>query len=123
MIRDLLWFFPACVLAAVIVWFANPAMPQDYVSTPERITIMEPGSPGCFADVFVVDLAGVYNKDIRLETSLGIVVVRYITRTNHADPDFAEVMSLPPNLVARPPMLDLVPNETSVICLIEWQGA
>lgn len=115
-------FHAACLLASVLVWHVNPAWPQDYVSLPERITLQEPGGPGCFADIFVVDLFGTYNKDIRLETSLGVVVVRYQTNTTHSDPDFAEVMSLPPNVVAQPPSLDLVPNETSVICLIEWQG-
>jgi hypothetical protein len=106
--------------AAVMVMWPGPAWPQEGIR--ERVTIEEPGSPGCFADVFVVDLSGTYNKDVRLETSLGVVVVRYKTLTNHADPDYAEVIAQPPNVVAEPPYLRLVPNKTSVICLIEWQG-
>lgn len=111
--------FYLALAAAVFLLWPGAAWPQPR----ERATLVEPGSPGCFADIFIVDLSGVYNRTIPLETSLGVVVVRYQTNTNHADPDFAEVMSLPPNVVAQPPMLYLVPNETSVICLIEWQGA
>lgn len=106
----------ALILVALLV--ACPAAAQ----VRERVTITEPGSDGCFADVFIVDLAGTYNEDVALETSLGTVVVRYETRTSHSDPDYAEVISQPPNVVADPPNLDLIPSETSVICLIEWQG-
>jgi hypothetical protein len=113
--------FYIALAAAIFVLWPTASWPQEGVR--ERVTIAEPGSPGCLADIFIVDLSGVYNKDIRLEMSLGTVVVRYVTNTNHADPDFAEVLALPPNVVAQPPQMYLVPNETSVICLIEWQGA
>lgn len=106
------------LLLAVAVWHITAGMGRAL----ERVTIQEPGSPGCFAEIFVLDLAGIYNKDVSLDTSLGAVVVRYETLTSHADPDFAEVISLPPNVVAQPQSLHLVPSETSVICLIEWQG-
>lgn len=119
MIRLIALTIPFAAAIGLAVW-AIPAWPQEGVR--ERVTLMEPGSPGCIADVLIVDLAGVYHGVVPLETSLGVVVVRYETRTDHADPDFAEVMSLPPNVVAQPPSLDLVPNATSVICLIEWQG-
>lgn len=69
-----------------------------------------------------MDLAGTYNEDVALETSLGTVVVRYETRTSQSDPDFAEVIAQPQNVVAQPPSLHLVPSQTSRICLIEWQG-
>ena len=114
----------ALCAAIFAIGIVEAAWGQEYLSVAQssRMSVVEPGSPGCFADVLIVDLAGVYNADVVLETSLGNVVVRYDTRTNHADPDFAEVLVAPQNVVAQPPSLDLVPNETSVICLIEWQG-
>lgn len=108
------------LLLCAAVW-TIPAWGQEGIR--ERITLVEPGSPGCFADVHIIDLPGVYNEDVALETSLGVVVVQYKTMTDHADPDFAEVMSLPQNVVAHPPQLDLVPDQVSVICLLEWTGA
>jgi hypothetical protein len=117
----LAWMLPVCFgIGAAIFYLTPPAWGQEGIR--ERVTLKEPGSPGCFADVLIVDLSGVYHRTVPLKTSLGVVVVRYQTNTNHADPDFAEVMSLPPNVVAQPPSLHLVPNETSAICLIEWQG-
>lgn len=118
LILPILW---AAVGIGIAVW-TIPAWGQDYPGARERVTLVEPGSPGCFADIHIVDLAGIYHRTVPLETSLGVVVVRYQTMTDHSDPDFAEVMSLPPNVVAQPPSLDLVPSGTSVICLIEWQG-
>ena len=113
-----------CLFFSTLIWWIVPAVAQEFLSVTQssRMSVIEPGGPGCFADVLIVDRAGVYNADVALETSLGTVVVRYDTRTNHADPDFAEVMSLPQNVVAQPPSLDLVPSETSVMCLIELQG-
>jgi hypothetical protein len=119
MTRILALMLPVCLGIGVAVWHM-PAWGQEGLR--ERVTLVEPGSPGCFAEILIVDLSGVYHRTVPLETSMGVVVVRYQTMTTHVDPDFAEVMSLPPNVVAQPPSLHLAPNETSVICLIEWQG-
>lgn len=110
----LLW-----AVAMVLVVWSWPAASQDIRP---RMTLVEPGGPGCFADIVIVDLVGVYNEDVPLETSLGTVVVRYTTLTSHADPDMAEVMSLPPNVLAEPLSLRLTPSQASRVCLMEWQG-
>lgn len=109
-----------CAFFAALVWWIVPVEAQESIR--ERVTFIEPGSFGCFADVKVLDISGVYHKDVILATSKGNVVVRYTTIAQHAQPDVAEVISTPENVIAVPYFLELKPNEVSTICLIEWQG-
>lgn len=90
----------------------------DGHSWPQRMWL-EPARDRCFAVVRITDISGTYNESETLETEHGPVVIRYTTVGTHSfDPDFVDVLSTPPGVVAVPVSLKLVDGPNNEICLI-----
>lgn len=82
------------------------------------------GNGDCFAIVRIENRAGAYNQIETLETSRGLVSIRYQTIGGHnaADDDRIEVVSLPDGVFARPMESAIVDGESIDICLYEFLG-
>lgn len=114
----------ALVMIIIGLWILALAIyPREASAGLERMSIL-PGDGACFALVSIENRAGRYTAVESLETSHGVVSIRYETVGGHnaTDFDLVDVVDLPAGVAAHPMHIDLPDGDTGLVCLMEYLG-
>ena len=82
----------------------------------------EPGSGDCLEYITVTDRDGSFEQDVSVKTSLGVVVIRYVTQGPHYEPDTAEVVDMDEGISVTPFYKSLIPDEPVYFCVRKSRG-
>jgi hypothetical protein len=101
--------------------FGQPAFP---VAAPSPRMTVEPGGADCFATVRIENRFGVYHETEILATERGPVSIAYRTVGSHSpgNDDEIRVVSLPPDVYARPMEATIPDGSALTVCLYDWRG-